>query len=139
MALISFKRSAFGTPLSAKVKGRRLEALQSQIKNPKSKILLDPVGDEDVGLAPHLAVAVRGEGELASVGREHGEAVEGGVEGYLLQARAVCVDGEEVEVAAAHVRVVRGEDDAPAVGEEVGREAGRAEGRPLPLVPAARA
>src|SRR6266576_2522783 len=51
--------------------------------------LLDPVSDEDVRLALHLAVAVRRPHELAPVRGEHREGIEFGVCGDLLEARAI--------------------------------------------------
>src|SRR5436305_885760 len=84
---VSVQHSAFS--FLSLAESRVLNADSFSITNQKSKILLDPVGDEDVRVALDLSVAVRGEGEFLPVGREHGEAIEGRVEGYLLQTCAV--------------------------------------------------
>src|SRR4029453_9146495 len=98
--------------------------------------LLDPVDEEQVGLARGLAAAVAREHELRAVGREHREAVKGGLAGDALEPAAVVADQVEVERAAARVGVVAREDDALAVRVEIGRERGRAEPGHLALVPA---
>jgi hypothetical protein len=77
---------------------------------------LDPIGDEDVGVALFRRVAVRAEDDLLAVGREHREAVEGVVERDAFQPRTVDVDYIKVEVAPSRVIDVRREDDPLAVG-----------------------
>ncbi len=46
--------------------------------------LFNPIGNKDIGIAALFGVAIGGEDEFFAVGREHGEAVEGRVEGDLL-------------------------------------------------------
>src|SRR5205085_11451029 len=72
---------------------------------------LDPIGDEDVGLAGLAVAAIAAERELRAVGREHGERVEGRVEGDALEAGPVERDEVEVEVAPGRVLVVAREED----------------------------
>src|SRR5688572_12485214 len=66
-------------------------------------VLPDPVSDEEIGIGLDRGMAIRGPDELLAVGREHREAVEGGAERHLLEARAVEVDEVEIEVRAARV------------------------------------
>jgi hypothetical protein len=98
--------------------------------------VLDPVRDEDVGLARDARVAVGGEGELLAVGREHRETVEALGEGDLLQASSIDVDLEDIEASAAGLAEVGCEEDGAAVGREVRREARRLEVRHLVRVSA---
>src|SRR5437879_9685263 len=95
---------------------------------------LDPVGDKDVRLALHLAVAIRGPDELFAVRRKHGEGVELGAGRDLLESRAVAVHEIQVEVPGTGILIVRSEDDTPAIGVEIRREAGAPEVRDLPLM-----
>ena len=113
-------------------RGRRLRPLRSGLgysTQSTTNRLVSPAT-----LPPRL----RREHELLAVGREHREAVEAGLAGDPLEAAAVVADQVDVEGAAARVRVVAREDDALAVGVEVGREGGRTEIRQLPLVAAVR-
>ena len=96
-----------------------------------------PAGDVDIGLAGLALVAVRREGELLAVRREHREAVETGEEGDPLEIAAVGVDRPDVELPALGVAVVGREEDPLAVGEEEGRERGGAEVGHLAGVPGA--
>src|SRR5499426_4388761 len=90
----------------------------------RSLFLLDPIGDEDVGVALFRRVAVGAEDDLLAVRREHREAVEGVVERDAFQPRTVDLDYIKVEVAPFRVIDVRREDNPLAVGEEVRSEAG---------------
>src|SRR5947209_3744434 len=85
-------------------------------------VSLHPVGDEDVGLAAYLAMAIRGEDELLAVRGEHREAVELFAVGDALQIRAIHIDHVEIKVAPLGIGHIRGEDDAFAVGQEERRE-----------------
>jgi hypothetical protein len=62
---------------------------------------LDPIGDEDVGVALFGRVAVRAEDGLLAVGQEHWEAVEGVVERYALKPRDIDIDRVKVEFSVA--------------------------------------
>ena len=56
------------------------------------------IGDEHVGFALDLAVAVRGKYQLASVMGEHGKAVEAFIAGDAFNVAAIDVDHVQVEV-----------------------------------------
>src|SRR5207253_9250030 len=98
-----------------------------------------PARDVYVGLAnAGRKGAVRGKRQPLPVWREEREAVEPGSGGDALEPGAVDADRPEVELPPGPVAVVRGEDDALAVGKERGRERGGAEIRHLHRVGAVR-
>src|SRR6185312_5463185 len=94
-----------------------------------------PVGYEDVGFVRVLHQPVGRPDQLLAVWTEHGEAVEGGVGGNLLQSGSVRVDEKNVEVAELGIGVVVGrEDDLFAVGGPRWAKAGAAQVGDLALV-----
>src|SRR3990170_8724252 len=97
---------------------------------------LDPICDEDIGIAGLAAVAVGGKNQVLAVGGEHGEAVEAVLVGHPLLTGAVRVHQVQIEFAAAGVGMVAAEDDSFAVGMEEGREIGSAVVSDLALVAA---
>src|SRR5664279_5359086 len=89
--------------------------------------LLHPICNENVGLVRDFAVAIRGPHQPLTVGREHGERVEVGIERNALLPGSIGIDDVEIEVAAAlGIGLVGGEDDSLAVGMEERREVGSA-------------
>src|SRR5882672_3323281 len=95
---------------------------------------LNPIRNKDICLARLCVVAIRSEHQLLSIGREHGETIEGVVVSDALQAGAVHVYLVEIEIATFWIGGVRRKKNAFAVGEEIRCEAGLVQVRHLPLV-----
>ena len=70
--------------------------------SPRNKVayLVDPIGNKDIRFALDLALSVRREDQVRSIGGEHGKAIEGFVERAPLETGSVLVDDEEIEVSA---------------------------------------
>jgi hypothetical protein len=104
--------------------------------------VVDPLGDEDVGVAVVAArrrrrrAAVRRERQALAVRGEHREAVEALGVGDALEVGAADVDRPDVEVAAARVGDVGGEQDPLARRMEERRERRRVQVGHLPRVAA---
>src|ERR1051325_6214939 len=73
--------------------------------------MLHPISDEDVRLALHFAVAVRGPHELFAVGREHGERIKLRVRRDLLEAAPIGVHEVQIKIPRGGMFVVRREDE----------------------------
>ena len=86
--------------------------------SPRNKVayLVDPIGNKDIRFALDLALSVRREDQVRSIGGEHGKAIEGFVERDPLETGSVLVDDEEIEVSALGIMPVRTEDDPLPVG-----------------------
>ena len=67
---------------------------------------LDPVGDKDIGIALFRGIAIGAEDELFAIRRKHREAIEAFVEGDLLLASAVNIDGVNIEVSSTRIAEV---------------------------------
>ena len=65
--------------------------------------LWHPVSYKDIRIALSLCVAVRCKDQFLAVGAKHRKAVKCIVKGYLLQPRAVRIDGEKIEVAPSRI------------------------------------
>ena len=76
--------------------------------SPRNKVayLVDPIGNKDIRFALDLALSVRREDQVRSIGGEHGKAIEGFVERDPLETGSVLVDDEEICVLDAVERYV---------------------------------
>ena len=78
----------------------------------RKKSVLFPIGNENVRLALLLRIPVGGEDEFLPIACEHGEPIEGFVEGNLLEVLPVRIDQEQVEVSAFRVLHVGGKNNS---------------------------
>lgn len=109
---------------------------ESEAIQGRKKKSVHPLSNEDVRVSVAAVEAVGGEYEVLAVVAEHREGVESIVKGQLLQTGTVDVDEVKVELAAALVLVVGGEDDLLAGRMPVGRPVCLANVRDLLLVAA---
>src|SRR5258707_5207822 len=84
---------------------------------------LNPIRDTNIRVTLLRAVTIRSEDQLLAVRREHRKTIKRVVIGNALQPRSVRLDRVEIEIAAFRIGIIRGENNALAVGKEVRRKA----------------
>src|SRR4051794_16300777 len=84
--------------------------------------LINPIRDEDVGIALRLAVTIGSKHQLLSISGKHWEAIKRFVECNSFQTASVSVNDIQIKIAAARIIHVGGENYALAVGKKVRRK-----------------
>src|SRR5947199_4496079 len=95
---------------------------------------LDPIGNKNIRLTLLRAMAIRSEDQFLSVRRKHRKAVKRVVVGNPLHPCAVNVNHIKIKITPLRISDVRRKDHPPAVGKEIGCEAGFVQMRHLSLV-----